>query len=158
MKAALRIGAALAIVAGLIGLSVVVGAQPLVPPQTTPPPPGDPRLVSNDPPADQRKPTGGPFIGEVRVIETALGAARGNGATDATVTSVKLMTYGDSVRIYGHGKGTSLHPDREVYVAHIDGAVTTRKGPPGTGALTFEHTFWILDASTGDVVGWGNLP
>jgi hypothetical protein len=87
-----------------------------------------------------------------------LKAVRSGGDGDAKVTDLRLMTYGDSVRVHGHGKGLSLHEDREVYVAYVEGVVTANRGPSDAPPRTFKHTFWLVDATTGDLIGWGNLP
>lgn len=88
----------------------------------------------------------------------AVRAARALGATDVRVLSVRLTTYIESVRGERHGKGQSLHPDREVYVVHLEGAVTTQRGPVGVQPQTFTRTFWVIDATTGELFGWGSAP
>jgi hypothetical protein len=80
------------------------------------------------------------------------------GAPNPRVTNVTRTTYGGSDQLNRHGRGQSLHPDREVHVVYVDGAVTTRRASRTTGPQTFERTFWLFDAARGDLVGWGNAP
>lgn len=138
----------------LLGTAVVAGVAGAGPR----PPLGDPARVRNDPPANQLKPHGGPFVDERTATQEALRMARGMGATDARVTSVRLVTYAESAQLNAHGIGQSLHPQREVYVVYVSGAVTNRRGPRTVDPQTFMRTFWVFDAPTGEFVGWGSAP
>lgn len=146
-----------AAMAGVVFATVAIfaGAEP---PPPTSPPAADPREVRNLPPPEQRQPSGGPFIDRAQATAEAMRAARTLGPGPFQVVGVRFTTYLESVRTERHGTGQSWHPDSEVYVVHLQGSVTPRRGPSSTSAQTFERSFWIVDASTGELIGWGSAP
>ncbi len=101
---------------------------------------------------------GGPHVDQANVVKEALRLAHAMGAASPTATRAELTTYRASAIETRHGDGTETDPAREAYVVYIGGAVTTRRGPIRSSSRTFDHGYWIFDAPTGDLIGWGSRP
>ena len=106
---------------------------------------------------EPRTPGGGPFISSVEAADVASNLARRRGVVDPQDGKVRLMTYGEAVAANRTGWNRQIHADREVYLVSIEGSLKfERRG----GSRSFTRTFYVIDATTGDMIDWGatNLP
>jgi hypothetical protein len=106
---------------------------------------------------DQLMPTGGPYVDPQPAVDKAVAIARGYGVPDPYVLGVRFTTYCDSMLVNGMPLGTYVNRDREVYevsIEHFGGDMIINHGPELV-AGPFLHSFYISDATTGDLLTWG---
>jgi len=95
--------------------------------------------------------TGGPYRDAEEIRVKALEKAASHGAENPDAESIRFMTYGEAVELYHTGWSTRIDLGREVYVVSVPGRVTVGHHV----AVSYARSFYIFDASTGELIQFG---
>jgi hypothetical protein len=96
-------------------------------------------------------PTGGPYVDAESIRVSGLRQALGRRAVNPQAESVRFMTYGEAVDWYRTGWSPTIDLYREVYVVSVPGRITVGHHVQ----LSYARSYYIYDASTGQLVQWG---
>jgi hypothetical protein len=95
--------------------------------------------------------TGGPYRDAEEIRVKAIQKAASHGAENPEAESIRFMRYGEAVELYHTGWSTRIDLGREVYVVSVPGRVTVGHHI----AVSYARSFYIFDASTGELIQFG---
>lgn len=99
----------------------------------------------------QLMPSGGPYISPDRIRAAAFHEAAARGVESPRVERVLALTYREAAIWNRSGSGTMLHPDREVYVASVQGNIVVGHH----ARYAYSRSYYVFDATTGQLTDWG---